>query len=247
MIWIVAELTARQLLGQRRTLFLAAMALLPVLAAIIFQIAADDRSANAAEFAARVMFYGLIVTFLLPLTAVLLSTAAVGNEIEEGTIVYLLSKPVERWRIVAGKMLAAWGATAVIILASGALGGVIVLGSEGEWRILAGFLVALLVGSLTYSSLFMLFSVVTSRALILGVVYALIWEGLVTNFAPGVQRLSIREFTASVAEAVADTTPAVFEADLGLTYSLILIVVVVAVGAGLSVWRLSRFEMNDSP
>ncbi len=244
MIHLVLMLTLRQLLGQKRTLFLGAVALLPLVAAIIYRAA--DSNTVAAEFAAEVVLYGLIVTALLPLTAVLLATAAIGNEIEDGTIVYLLAKPAERWRIVAGKLLAAWGATTVIVVASGVLGGAVALAGADDWGVLGGFVIALAVGSLAYSSLFMLLSVLTSRALFVGLVYAFIWEGVITNFAPGVQRFSIREYTASVAEAAADTNPWVFEADLGITYSIILIVVVTVVAAGLAVRRLSRFELGEA-
>ena len=244
MIRLVLMLTLRQLLGQKRTLFLGAVALLPLVAAIIYQAADSDTA--AAEFAAEVVLYGLIVTALLPLTAVLLATAAIGNEIEDGTIVYLLAKPAGRWRIVAGKLLAAWGATTVIVVASGVLGGAVALAGADDWGVLGGFVIALAVGSLAYSSLFMLLSVLTSRALLVGLVYAFIWEGVITNFAPGVQRFSIREYTASVAEAAADTNPWVFEADLGITYSIILIVVVTVVAAGLAVRRLSRFELGEA-
>ena len=242
MTWLVLTLTLRQLLGQRRVLFLAAVAALPLVAAIIYR--ASSGETEAAEFAAGVVLYGLIVTVLLPLTAVLLSTAALGSEIEDGTIVYLLSKPAERWRILAGNLLAAWGATTGIVVASALVGGVVALAGEDEWAVLGGFVVALAVGSLAYSSLFLMLSLFTSRALLAGISYAFIWEGVITNFAPGVQRFSIREYTASIAEAVADPAPWVFEADLGTTYSVILVAIVTALAAALAVRRLSRFELS---
>ncbi|MCY3602012.1 MAG: ABC transporter permease, partial [Chloroflexi bacterium] len=158
---LVLTLTLRQLLGQKRTLFLAAVGLLPVLAAVIFR-AAGDGDESAAEFAAQVVLNALVINILLPLTALVLATASLGSEIEDGTIVYLLSKPAERWRIVAGKLLAAWGATAVLVLASALLSGVVALAGEGESRLLIGFLVAIAVGSLAYSSVFVLLSLVTS-------------------------------------------------------------------------------------
>ncbi|MCY3883243.1 MAG: ABC transporter permease subunit [Chloroflexi bacterium] len=246
MTGLVLTLTLRQLLGQKRTLFLAAGGLLPVLAAIIFRTAAEA-DASAAEFAARVVLNALVINILLPLTALVLATAALGSEIEDGTIVYLLSKPAERWRIVAGKLLAAWGATTVLVLASAVIGGLLTLAGEGDTRIVGGFVIAIAVGSMAYSSVFVLLSLVTSRALFVGLAYAFIWEAVITNFAPGVQRFSIREFTASIAEAAADTNPWVFDADLGLTYSVILVVVVTAVAAGLAVVRLARFELSDAP
>ena len=44
-----------------------------------------------------------------------------------------------------------------------------------------------------------------------------------------------------------DTSPWVFDADLGTTYSVILIAVVTVVAAGLAVRRLSRFELSEAP
>ncbi len=242
---LVLRLTLRQLLGQKRTLALAALGLLPLLAAIIFR--AGDASGEPDEFAAKFLLNALIVNALLPLTALLLATSAIGSEVEDGTIVYLLAKPVERWRIVAGKLIAAWGATAIIVLASAAVSGAVALAGESGWRVLGGFAVALAVGSLAYSSLFVMLSLVTSRALFVGLGYVFLWELVITNFAPGVQRFSIREFTASIAEAAGDISPWIFDADLGTTYSAILIAVVTVVASGLAVRRLSRFEFNDAP
>ncbi|HCV00943.1 MAG TPA: ABC transporter permease, partial [Dehalococcoidia bacterium] len=120
MIVLVLNLTLRQLLGQKRTLLLIGLGLVPILAAAIFRF--GDSNISALEFTAEFLLNALIVNALLPLTALLLATAAIGSEVEDGTIVYLLSKPVERWRIVAGKLTAAWGATLVIVLASAAVG-----------------------------------------------------------------------------------------------------------------------------
>ena len=245
MTGLVLQLTLRQLLGQRRTLALAALGVLPLLAAIIFRV--GDATGDPSEFAAQFLLNALIVNALLPLTALLLATSAIGGEIEDGTIIYLLAKPVERWRIVAGKLIAAWGATAIIVLASAAVSGAVALAGDGGWRVLSGFLIALAVGSLAYASLFVMLSLVTSRALFAGLGYVFLWELVITNFAPGVQRFSIREFTASIAEAAGNIEPWVFEADLGTTYSVILIVVVTVAATALAVWRLARFELSDAP
>ena len=243
MIGLVLGMSLRQLLGQRRTLFLAALALVPLAAAVVYRVGEGDP--DPAEFAAQVVLGGLVVNGLLPLAALILGTAALGNEIEDGTIAYLLTKPVARWRILAGKLLASWGATALIVLAGAVVSGAVVLAGEGEWRILAGFLIALAAGSLAYAALFALLSLLTSRALLVGLAYAFIWEGVITNFAPGVQRLSIREYTLGIAESAADTPPDVFNADLSLALSVALLTVVTAAAAAFAMRQLARFELRE--
>ena len=48
---------------------------------------------------------GLTVTTVLPLVALVYGTAALGAEIEDGTAVYLLAKPIPRSRIIFAKLL----------------------------------------------------------------------------------------------------------------------------------------------
>ena len=48
----------------------------------------------------------------MPLVALIFGTAALGSEIEDGTAVYLLIKPIPRWQIALAKILVAAGLTA---------------------------------------------------------------------------------------------------------------------------------------
>ena len=52
------------------------------------------------------LFRELIVPTLLPIVVLLPATAAFGNELEDGTLPYLLMKPVSRLRLVLGKYAA---------------------------------------------------------------------------------------------------------------------------------------------
>ena len=83
-----------------------AMSLSPVeMSVVIFRFAAEAED-DPLEF------YGaglerLIVGLTLPLTALVIGTAALGQDLEDGTATYLLSKPIPRWRIVIEKAAAA--------------------------------------------------------------------------------------------------------------------------------------------
>ena len=244
MIAIITTLTLRQLLGQGRTILLGLLALLPVLLAIVYRIGSEDT--DPAKWAAQVLFDGLIVTTLLPLLALVYGTAALGAEIEDGTAVYLLAKPVSRAQIIAGKLLAAWALTSVTVLVSGLVSGAIALQGVPGHGLLLGFGVGLVVGSFVYSALFVMLSVVTSRALIAGLVYVFIWEGLINGLFAGTRLLSVRHYTLSVAGIFVDLPNTVFEAKLGAVPAGALIIVV----SGASIWyairRLQRFEIGES-
>jgi ABC-2 type transport system permease protein len=244
MIGIIAALTLRQLLGRGRTVLLGLLALLPILLAIVYRIGSEDTDQQ--QWVAQVLFDGLVVTVLLPLLSLVYGTAALGAEIEDGTAVYLLAKPVSRAQIIVGKLLAAWVLTSVTVLASGLVAGAIGLQGVPGHGLLAGFGIALVAGSLVYSALFVMLSVITSRALIAGLVYVFIWEGLINGLFAGTRLLSVRHYTLAVADIFVDLPRSIFEAKLDPVAAVALMIV----GGGAAVWyavrRLRRFEIGET-
>ena len=89
-------------------------------------------------------------------------------------------------------------------------------------------------------------SVVTSRALIAGLVYVFLWEGLINGLFAGTRLLSIRHYTLAVADSFVDVSQSVFDAKLATVPAIVLLTVV---GIG-STWyggrRLERFEIGET-
>ena len=243
----IIELTARQVLGRRRSLLMLAGAGVPVLIAILYAInngPNDDISPE--RFTATVLLGRLVTNAVLPIVALVFGTAVLGAEIEEGTAVYLLSKPISRVRIVLSKLLVAWLSTVVIVVPAAAIAGVLALeGSDGE-RIAASFAVALTIGALAYCALFVLLSIVTSRALIVGLLYVFIWEGVVTNLFAGTRLLSIREFTLALADALTTVRASAFDANLGPVQGVLLMAAIIIGATIFATRRLERFEIGES-
>ena len=243
MIGIIAVLTLRQLLGRGRTILLALVALLPILLAVAYRVGSEDTDQQ--QWVAEVLLDGLAVTLLLPLLALVYATAALGAEIEDGTAVYVLAKPVSRARIIVGKLLAAWALTAVTVLVSAVASSIVGLQGTSGGGLLVGFPIALVVGSLVYCSLFLTLSVFTSRALIAGLVYIFIWEGLINGLFTGTRLLSVRHYTLAVADLFVDL-PRSFDAKLGPVPAVALIIAVVGGSVWLGARRLQRFEIGES-
>ena len=65
-----------------------------------------------------------------------------------------------------------------------------------------GLVVGALVGSIAYSALFVALSLLTRRPVLLGLIYVLIWEGLLGNFLTGTRVLSIQQYVIAVADRV---------------------------------------------
>jgi ABC-2 type transport system permease protein len=236
---LMVRITLRQLLGRRRTILLVLLAAVPVLLALVFRAAND---ADLAGFTSGVLD-AVAVTLLLPIVAVLVGTAAFGAEIEDGTILYLLAKPISRWAVVAAKFLGAVGVTAVLALLSVLVSGAIVLSPLGEPGAEAtrAFLAAMLVGSTCYVAVFLTLSLFTRRALLIGLVYVLVWEGALSALLPGIANLSIRQYSVGVANAFWQMQPD--EARLSPSTALPLAIILVVAALAIATWKLMRFEL----
>ncbi len=197
MIAALISITLRALLNRRRTPLLALLGVLLVLVTVVYRLG-DPPSAESLDVTKRLLAdFGIGV--LLPLVAVIVGTASLGSELDDGTIVYLLAKPVARWQIVLVKLIAAWLVTSLLVVPAVIVAGLI---GHGDASLAIGFGVAAFVGGLEYSAIFIALSLVTSRALIIGLAYVVIWEGVVAALFAGTRVVSVRQHALAVAEAL---------------------------------------------
>ncbi|MFJ3584434.1 ABC transporter permease [Streptomyces sp. NPDC090127] len=191
----VARLTYRALLGRRRALILFA------LPALLLVIAAAVRMFNGADdqIAADVLG-GFALATMVPLIGVIAGTGAIGPEIDDGSIVYLLSKPVKRPAIIFTKLIVAIAVTMVFSAVPTFLAGMI-LNGNGQ-QVAVAYTVAALVASIAYSALFLLLGTVSRHAVVIGLVYALVWESLFGSLIDGAKTLSVQQWALAVAQKV---------------------------------------------
>jgi ABC-2 type transport system permease protein len=238
----IAVVTARSLLGRRRSLLLILLALLPVAIAILVRLSGK---AGADEEIATAIMDRLIVTTLLPIVALVFGTAALGAELEDGTAVFLLVKPIDRWRIVVAKLTVAIGlSVALVAPAAFVAGAILQVGGTG----LAGALgaaVGTAIGATVYATVFFALSLVTGRALAIGLIYILVWEGVLAGLLEGTRVLSIRQYTLAISAAI--TRPGVADPNLlEAPTALALAGIAVILAAVIAVRRLAGFEISQA-
>lgn len=215
----VTWLTYRGLLGGRRALLLLAMSLLLLALAVTLRLAVGVDHQITADFLGS-----LALGTLVPLFGLIVGTGVIGPEIDDGSVVYLLSKPIPRPTIILSKLVVAVGATVVFAAVPTFLAGLIMSGTAAQ--IAFGFGVGALAASVAYSAIFLLLAVVTRHAVVFGLGYALIWESLVGGFVPGARTLSVQQWSLSVTESITDR--GVVSADVRLAAALTLLGVVIA-------------------
>ena len=192
----IASITARGLFGRRRVLVLLPLPLLLIGLSLIMR--AYD--INPRDWGPAVII-ALGLAVLLPITALVVGTGVLGSEIDDGTVVHILTKPLPRTEILLSKLAVAIGVTAVTTTIPLFLAGYL----AGGTRFGLGLAAGAVLGAVTYSALFPLLSLVTRRPVLLGLVYVLVWEGLLGNYVSGTRTFSIEQYVMTVADRIAPT------------------------------------------
>ena len=228
--------TLRGLFGRRRMLLLLLLAALPVIVGLVIRLGSGRPDVPG-------ILDTLGIRTVLPLVALVIGTAVIGSETEDGTLVYLLTKPIARWRTALAKLLVAAGLTVVLAVPPIFLTGILVGGTSGESvGIAAGYAIAALVGGAAYAVVFATLGAYTSRALILGLAYTLLWEGVLAGLLEGTRFLSIRQATLGLAATLTDVDPGVDPLDP--VVSIAILTAAIVGSFVLTTAALRRFEIR---
>jgi hypothetical protein len=150
---------------------------------------------------------------------------------------------VARWVVALAKIAVAVGVTLVLtvppMLVTGLLIGTAAGGSVGSSL---AFVLAALAGGAAYASVFTTLGALTTRALVVGLAYTLLWEGALAGLLEGTRFLSIRQATLGIAAALGGGDADV--ATLDPTASVLVVVLAVAGSFVLATLALQRFQVR---
>jgi ABC-2 type transport system permease protein len=228
----IAQLTLRSLLGRRRVWLLAPLpALLITLTAL-----ARWRQPDVDQWLNGIV-HGLGFAVVVPIMALIIGASVLGSEIDDGTLVHLLAKPLSRTSILLAKLVVAAGVTALVTGAAMFVTGALAHGA----RFGLGLAVGAAAASVAYCALFVALSVVSRWPVLIGLVYILLWEGLLTGLLSGTRVLAIQQYGITVAEKVAGSTE--LHATVSLPVALVMAAVIVVGGTILAIDRLRSFTL----
>ena len=184
----ILRVSLRQLLGSKRVILMGLIALLPAI--VMFGL---SRNRSAGRMFTDFHEAPLIILFLfvLPLTSLLVGSVVLGDERRDGTLSFLVLRPLPRETIVTAKLAAAWGA-AWLVIGGGGLAAAAVYGlASGDWSVLAPVLVSTAVSTLAYAAVFMLLGYLTRWAVLIGAGFLFFWEVGITNAADSLANISL--------------------------------------------------------
>jgi len=180
---------------------------------------------------------GLGLAVVLPVITLIVGTGVLGSEVDDGTIVHILTKPLPRRDIIMAKLLVAWAVSAVTTAVPLFIVGLL----ADSVRLGLGLAAAAAVGALAYSALFLLLSLLTRRPVLLGLVYVLVWEGLLGRFVSGTRVLSIEQYVISLADRIAPTD--LLQGRVSVPVAIVMSAVFAIGGTIYAINRLGSFSM----
>lgn len=232
----IVAVTLRALLDRRRFWLMVLLAAVPVL--IVVAVVIWGRGVPMER-----LFDDVIVATVMPLIALVFGTSAIGSELDDGTMVYLLAKPIARVRIVLPKAFVAAGISiALVVTATVLTGAIAMLRVDDVLDETVAYAIAVAVGCAAYTTAFMALSSFTSRALAIGLAYVLLWEGVLSGLFEGTRVFSIRQATLGLA---AELDGQGNQVDLLDSTTAVVVLGAVILGSlALTTWRLSRYQLR---
>lgn len=234
----------RTLLARRRTIAVGLFCLLPIALAGLVRLGGSPGETEATIVSLSSF---LVVAVVLPIVGLVFGTAVLGSAIEDRTIVYVLATPIGRARVAVLAVAVAVGLTAGFVVVPAAAA-VLLLGADRGlfWPlpVLAG---GWLLGAGCYGALFVGLGTLTSRALVVGLLYVSIWEGSLSQLFPGAGIVSVRRYieavTSGLGGAFGVPSGVLPSPELAPADGLVLAVAVTVLALVVAARRLARLEL----
>lgn len=185
-----------------------------------------------------VMVANLGLALIVPVVTLVLSSAALGDPNEDGTLVYLWLRPIARWKLTVSAMLAALTVSLPVVVIPMAVAASLTGGGDD---LVVATIAACAVAVVAYCGLFTFLGLRVKRAMAWGLAYILVWEGFVARAGDGAEALSIRSHTVSVLSRLADGPRRMWESTM--TTGIVVPLVAAVVAAVLTTRRLQRQDV----
>ena len=248
----VFDLSLEGMVWTRRTLLMGLLVWFPVVVAVIYRLVLVTHPEARLPSAVDLYALGVAVYWIrnvLPLAALFFATSLVADEVEGRTLTYLITRPLTRASIFAGKFAAYVATTFSLALPAGVVTFFLLLSARGFsgvgpavgdlFRDLGVMALALVV----YGAFFALLGVLLKRPVIPGLMFLYGWE-LLANLPGYLPRFTLTAWLRSLIHhrPAEEGLAGLFQQVLPAGQSLAVLVFVTAVFLAAASWIFSSRE-----
>ncbi len=201
----IFDLSLSEMLWSRRSVFLALLVGGPVLLAVVSRVIwilmpGESLRVNGSSVSGAgifgLMIWLLYVRFIVPILGVFYGTSLIADEVEDRTITYLFTRPIQRGAVLVGKYVAYLACTVLLILPSVMVVFFLMVpvggGSIAQmFPSLLADLGMLAAGLAAYGAVFAWVGARVKRPLVAGLVFVLGWEPAVLLFPGYLKRATV--------------------------------------------------------
>ena len=247
----VFDLSLDGMVFSRRSLLMALLVAAPVAFAVLFRVLSATHGAPplgpADLYALMVAIYW--VRNVLPLAALFYATSLVADEVEGRTLTYLLTRPLTRAAIFAGKFAAYLATTLTLALPAAVVTFFVLMTASGAPALgpaaadLLRDLGVMLLALVAYGALFALVGVLLKRPVIPGLMFLYGWE-LLANLPGYMPRLTLTAWLRSLIRhrPAEEGFAGLFQQVLPGDQALVVLMAVSLLLLGAAGWIFSRRE-----
>ncbi len=235
-VWLLTTVLMRAARGRWRLVVSIAAAVALGAVGLVVRLRAD--AGGVPDEQVVTLLTVLVLTLYAPLMSLVQAAAVVGDLRDDGTLVYLWLRPVPRWKLALAATLAVFVRSAPLAVRAAVV--LAVTAGAGPMVVVAAAYAAG-VACLGYAGLFAFLGLAVRRALVWGLVYVVMWEGVVAALGALPAKLAVSTYSASLLTTLTDTpTPA---QGVGLAWAWAGPVLFAVVATAAARWRLVRGEV----
>ncbi|MFT7623042.1 MAG: ABC-2 type transport system permease protein [Myxococcota bacterium] len=232
----MARLYLRNSVFKPRAFLVLALVVVNVIVAMIVRSELDDPAHRIED-----MINDMVLGFVLPFTALIYGIAIIRDEVDNGTLPYLLMRPIPRSAFYLGRMGAAVVCVMVVALTCTLLNSVL-LGASAQMAPMS-----VVLGALTYVAIYAAISTFFSRPFMVAILLTLAERGLSEIPIAGAYA-SVRANLVNIAglekpDALQENIEQLLDAgvDVSTSYGIVLGLLAASVAIGLSLFERQEF------
>ena len=189
----------------------------------------------------------LILSFIMPIIAMIYGASLIRNEIEDKSITQVITAPLDRGISYIGYYLSLAASLSLILIVINLVGWLAFFAQMGfstEAAELLGAMIGLsVIGSLVYAALFLLMGTMFKRPVYFGLFFAFIWEGFIGSIPGSIGNYTIKHFIRSIGDSWVDYGELAFyeSAEPGTAFGVLIAVTIVCLIIGAIVFRNNEY------
>jgi len=239
------ELTLRQMFRSKKFPILLMITCSPVIL-VAYAMTQQDVSNQPYDFLKDFVFI-LFIQIILILVPLLYATSLIRDEISNKTISFLVTRNLARGESSMIRFIAhlpvSFAIVALPVILTYAYVGIAKGGLSSNADVLGSYLILILIGVIVYSAFFYLLGILLKHPLMIGLLFAFLWEVILTNMPGRIPYVTIMFYLRSIGSALIDGGMISEFETLSLTYSLTALTALTAVFLYIARRRFSRMDL----